>query len=67
MYVDWPFGITEGLSLKGGIYDNSPMYPTLQAVLDITNGGYTRLFTISTENVGDGVYTEFNNDNLPYE
>jgi hypothetical protein len=58
MYKDWIGGITQGLLLKGGLYNNKPLNQFITTELaDI--GAMQRFVNVGLANVLTGVWTDF--------
>ena len=58
VWQDWSFGKTEGITMKGGAVDNSPLLNFLRTTLSKFSD-FGRRVTMATVNVDTGVYTEF--------
>ena len=58
VWQDWTFGKVEGITLKGGAVDNSPLLAYLKDTLaPYVSSGYQRRVTIASVEVDSGVYT----------
>ena len=58
LYKEWPGGVTEGLLVKGGLYNNKPLYNFLATELtDILPN--QRFVDVGLTNVLDGTYKDF--------
>lgn len=67
VWQDWTFGKVQGMTLKGGAVDNSPLLAYLRETLAPYEAeGYKRRVTVSTVEVDSGVYTEFDQKNLQF-
>ena len=58
VWKDWKLGRVSGLTIMGGIVDNSPLLNFLQE-MNAPQTEYKRKVTITAANVETGVYTEF--------
>ena len=65
IWVDWKFGKVEGLTLKQGAVDNSPMTAFLTSILEQFDG-FKRRVTLAAVNVNDGTFTEFDQTNIEF-
>jgi len=58
LYKEWPGGVTEGLLVKGGLYNNKPLHNFLTTELaDILPN--QRFIDVGLTNVLDGTYKDF--------
>jgi hypothetical protein len=58
LYKDWIGGVTQGLILKGGLYNNTPLNKFLDTELaDI--GAMQKFVNVGLANVLTGVWTDF--------
>jgi len=58
VWKDWPLGKVSGVTIMGGAVDNSPLLNFMQDLI-VPFDGYKRKVTLSTVDVDNGVYTEF--------
>ena len=65
VWKDWTFGKTEGITVKGGAVDNSPLLNFLRTTLSKFSE-FGRRVTMATVNVDTGVYTEFTQKNMTF-
>ena len=68
VWKDWRFGKVQGVTLKNGMVDNSPLVAYLRGIVGdpMFSAGFKRRVTLATVNVNNGEYTEFTQKNITF-